>query len=123
MQKTFSNIKFYAADNFHSWGAPPPTQKNVLCIGQSACAVIKVLSWNPYNYDSIRVLYDFQTKKKHKIWPWLWNLEILSGLAYYEVGAGDLDQPSGHGIVSDQAAKLDILFVIPLDLSSTVQSR
>ena len=27
MQKTFSNIKFYAPDNFHSWGAPPPTQK------------------------------------------------------------------------------------------------
>ena len=43
MQKTFSDIEFYAADNFHSWGAPPPTQKNVLCIGQRACAVIKVL--------------------------------------------------------------------------------
>ena len=27
MQKTFSNIEFYAPDNFHSWGAPPPTQK------------------------------------------------------------------------------------------------
>ena len=39
MQKTFSNIEFYAADNFHSWGAPPPTQKNVLCIGQRAYAL------------------------------------------------------------------------------------
>ena len=27
MQKTFSNIEFYAADNFRSWGAPPSTQK------------------------------------------------------------------------------------------------
>ena len=25
MQKTFSNIEFYAPDNFYSWGAPPPT--------------------------------------------------------------------------------------------------
>ena len=53
MQKTFSNIELYAPDNFHSWGAPPPTQpdnfhswgaptptlKNGLCIGQQACAV------------------------------------------------------------------------------------
>ena len=27
MQKTFSNIKFYAADNFHSWGASPTHPK------------------------------------------------------------------------------------------------
>ena len=27
MQKTFNNIEFYATDNFHSWSAPPPTQK------------------------------------------------------------------------------------------------
>ena len=39
MLKTFSNIEFYAPDNFHSWGAPPPTQKNGLGIGQRACAV------------------------------------------------------------------------------------
>ena len=27
MKKSFSNIEFYAPDNFHRWGAPPPTQK------------------------------------------------------------------------------------------------
>ena len=27
MQKTFSNIEFYAPDNFYSRGAPSPTQK------------------------------------------------------------------------------------------------
>ena len=36
MQKTFSNIEFFAPNNFHSWGAPSPTQKNRLCIGQRA---------------------------------------------------------------------------------------
>ena len=33
MQKTFSNIEFYAADNFHSWGAPKT--QNLAVAGKS----------------------------------------------------------------------------------------
>ena len=58
MQKTISNVEFYAPDNFHSWGAPPNTQKNGLCrpIGQRA---VKYRSevMESYNTDWIRVLY------------------------------------------------------------------
>ena len=95
MQKTFSNIEFYAPDNFHSWSAPPPTQKK-LCIGlgQRACAVkdrSEVMGSIQCWLNSSFVRFSDLEKAQNQV-PGGWLVEMAG--AYVIVGQSHLEPDS-----------------------------